>query len=151
MTEITFQKVSLDDIQTFLDLEKKVSHLQIYSGITDEGEAREEIEDNEVYFIKKDNRIVGSTAYQTINKDEAYFSGLVIDPSFQGQGIARAAIEFRLNTLKDKKRLWLVTHPHNSKVIRLYLSYGFFIEAWKDNYYGDGEPRLVLALNRSLL
>ena len=43
------------------------------------------------------------------------------------------------------KRIDLVTHPHNSKIIGLYLSYGFIIEAWKDNHFGDGEPRIVLA------
>jgi hypothetical protein len=26
----------------------------------------------------------------------------------------------------------------------LYLSMGFIIESWLDNYFGDGEPRLML-------
>ncbi|TSC74309.1 MAG: acetyltransferase [Parcubacteria group bacterium Gr01-1014_44] len=145
---ITFQKATVDDVKIFIELEKKVAHLKIYSGIIDEGEARKEIENNEVYFIRKGNEVIGSTEYQMKGPNEAYLGGLVIDPLFQGQGIARQAIEFRLNKLENVKRVWLVTHPHNSKIIRLYLSYGFIIEAWKDNYYGDGEPRLVLVLEK---
>ena len=148
MSDITFQKATIADADTFIELEKKVMGVKMYSGITDKDEARSEIKNNEVYFIKKDSKIIGSTEYQIKSPGHAYMGGLVIDPSFQGQGIARKAIEFRLDKLKDMKRIDLVTHPHNSKIIRMYLSYGFIIEAWEDNYYGDGEPRLVLGLIR---
>lgn len=148
MSDITFQKATINDADTFFDLERKVSHLKTYSGSLDKKEAIEEIENNEVYLIKKGDLIIGSTEYQMQGPNHAYMSGLVIDPAFHGQGIARKAIEFRLAKLKDIKRIDLVTHPHNSKMIRMYLSYGFIIESWKDNYFGDGEPRIVLALNR---
>lgn len=148
MPDITFQKATIDDVDIFLELEKKVSHSKTYSGIFDKKEAIEEIENNEVYLIKKGDAIIGSTEYQMQGPSHAYMSGLVIHPDYQGQGIARKAIEFKLAKLKDIKRIDLVTHPHNSKIIRMYLSYGFIIESWKDNYYGDGEPRIVLALNR---
>ncbi len=143
--EITFQKATLDDVDKFVEIEKTSAGLNLYSSMTDPAEAKEEIENNEVYFIKKDNDIVGTTEYQIKSPDEAYLGGLLIKPEFRGQGIARRAIEFRLDKLKGIKRLWLVTHPHNSKMIRMYLSYGFIIEAWKDNYYGDDQPRLVLS------
>ncbi|MBI2065009.1 MAG: GNAT family N-acetyltransferase [Candidatus Yanofskybacteria bacterium] len=145
MPDITFRKATIEDIDTFIEIEKTAVGLKVYSGITDKEEAKEEIENNEVYFIIKDGEIVGSTEYQVKSQEEAYLGGLVIKPKFQDKGIARQAIEFRLNKVKDKKRVWLVTHPDNSKVIKLYLSYGFVIESRKENYYGDGEPRLVLA------
>ncbi len=31
----------------------------------------------------------------------------------------------------------IVTHPKNTPALKLYLKYGFKIESWKDNYYGD--------------
>lgn len=148
MFNITFHKATLADIDTYLALEKTAMSLKVYSGIVDAEEAKEEIETNEVYLIKKDGVVVGSTEYQIQGPGHAYMSGLVIDPAFAGQGIGRKAIEFKLAQLKDMQRIDLVTHPHNSKVICMYLSYGFIIEAWKDNYFRDGEPRLVLALNR---
>ncbi len=145
MAEITFQKATIDNIGTFIELEKKVAHMKVYSPTLDEDEAKKEIEENEVFFIKKDGVIVGTTQYQIQSSEVAYLGGLVIDPQFQGQGIARKAIEFRLDKLKDFKRIWTVTHPDNIKIIKLYQSYGFVIEAKKENYYGDGESRVVLS------
>lgn len=134
-----------NDVGIFIELEKKVSDLYLYSSITNPNEVKEEIKNNECFLIKKDGIIIGSTEYQIKSPEEVYLGGLVIDPAYQGQGIARKAAEFRLDKVKNAKRIWLVTHPHNSRIIRLYLSLGFVIESWKDNYYGDGQPRLVLA------
>ena len=145
MSEITFQKATINDVDTFIEIEKTSVGLKMYSSMTDPEEAKKEIENNEVYFIKKDGQIVGSTEYQIKSPGEAYLGGLIIKPEYREQGIARKAIEFRLEKLKGIKRLWLVTHPHNSKMIKMYLSYGFIVEAWKDNYFGDGQPRLILA------
>lgn len=148
MPEITFHKATLDDIDAYLALEQKVIHLRVYSGIVDREEAKEEFATNEVYMIKRDGVVIGSTEYEIQDGGVVYMSGLVIDPDFQGLGIARKAIEFRLSLVPDARRIYVVTHPHNSKVIGMYLSYGFIIESWKDDFYGDGEPRLVLALER---
>lgn len=148
MSKITFRKVLVDDADKYIEVEKKVSGNYMYGSITNKEKVIEEIENNEVYFIQKDGEIIGSLEYVIKAPGEAYMGGLIVDPKYQGQGIARQAIEFRLDKTKDANRLWLTTHPHNSKIIKLYLSYGFKIEAWKDNYYGDGEPRLILGLNR---
>lgn len=48
-----------------------------------------------------------------------------------------------LDDLEDVKRIDLVTRPQNSRAFMLYLLLGFAAESWKDNYFGDGEPRLV--------
>lgn len=151
MAEITFQKVTTgdNDINKFLEIERSATGVNTYSSIDDEIEAKEEIDTNEVYFIKIDDKIIGSTEYQIKSSDEAYLSGLVILPEFQGKGIARKAIEFRLEKIKDMKRIWVVTHPENKKILKLYESLGFKVESRKENYYGDGEPRLVLSLNKS--
>lgn len=144
MSDITFRKVTTEDVDKFIEIEKTAVDSKVYSGTTDPEEAKEEIENNEVYFIIKDGKIIGSTEYQIKSPEHAYLGGLVVLPEFQGQGIAREAAKFRLEKLKDMKRIDLVTHPCNSKIITLYLSLGFYIESWKNNYYGDGEPRLVL-------
>lgn len=49
-----------------------------------------------------------------------------------------------LKKMTKYPRIELVVHPHNNPAISLYLSLGFKIESWRDNYFGDGEPRLVL-------
>ena len=147
------QKISLvlatpEDVNQYLAIEKSVVGPKTYSGITGEDEAKEELKNNQVYFIKKDGKIVGTIQYEMKGQGHAYLSGLVICPRFQGQGIGREASKRILQKLKNMKRIDLVTHPRNTRALMLYLSLGFAIESWKDNYYGDGEPRLLLSYCR---
>lgn len=59
-------------------------------------------------------------------------------------GIGRAVLEQILSEFQYVKRIDLVTHPENP-ALGLYQSLGFAVEERKENFYGDGEPRLVLA------
>ena len=142
---LVFKKVTKDDADSFLGLECIASKNKTYSGILNIEEVLREFENNEVYLIYKDGSLVGSTEFQIKGPDCAYLAGLIIHPDFQGLGIAREAVLFRLEKLKGFKRIDLVTHPDNLKIINLYQSLGFKIEKCIENYFGDGEPRLVLA------
>lgn len=51
---------------------------------------------------------------------------------------------FILEKCKGADRVDLVTHPENRSALELYSSLGFKVEARQENYFGDGEPRLVL-------
>lgn len=145
--EITLQKITVNDnnIKTYIALEEGVIDKKTYSVITEPKKVIEEIENNECFFIKKGGEIIGSIEYQIKRPEQAYIGGIVVKPDFQGQGIARKALSIILDKLKDMKRIDLVTHPQNIKSLNLYQSLGFIIESRKENYYGDGEPRLVLA------
>jgi ribosomal protein S18 acetylase RimI-like enzyme len=146
-SHITFKKATIDDVEEFLRIEKTTMGLKTYSGTFDEPGAVEEIQNNgNVYFIQKNGINVGTIQYEIKDLDYAYLSRIVIDPKFQGQGIAREALEWLFsNDLKNFKKIDLETHPQNTRAIMLYLSLGFIIESWKDNCFGDGEPRIVLA------
>lgn len=145
---LTFKKATQEDVEDFLVLESTAIKNKTYSGILDKDEALQEFAENEVYLIYKDNKIVGSTEFQIKSPEHAYLAGLVIHPDFQGQGIGREAALFRLEKLKDVKRIDLVTHPENFKIIDLYKSLGFSVEKRIENYFGDGEPRLMLVLEK---
>ena len=142
---ISLERTTVKDVGQYLDIEKSVAETKVYSGITDEEEARKEFKTNRIFFIKKKGKRVGTIQYEIKSPDHVYLSGLVINPRFQGQGIGRSAIKRILKKLRNIKRVDLVTHPHNTRALMLYLSLGFVIESWKENYYGDGEPRLVLS------
>ena len=83
--------------------------------------------------------------YEKNDNGNIYIGGLVVSPRFQGQGIAREAMIIVLEKFKDVKRIDLVTHPDNIGAVNLYQSLGFIAESRKENYYGDGEPRIVMA------
>jgi len=145
MGDITLQKAAIEDLPTLISIEESVANLKIYSAITSEDEWREELAKSTVYIIKKENVPVGDISYEMKNDSYAHLSGFAIIPQFQGQSIGREALTLVLEELKGVKRIDLVTHPYNTPAIMLYLSFGFSIESWKDNYFGDGEPRIVLA------
>lgn len=145
MNELTLERMTNKDVDEFLALEKRVSVPKIYNPIQTADEALEEIRDNELFFIKKGPVVVGTIAYQTKSDGSAYISNMSVVPEYQKQGIARMAMEMILGIIGATPRIWLVTHPENVKALNLYTSLGFVVEKQVENYYGDGEPRLVLA------
>lgn len=145
---LNLKKATVADIPILLGLEKSVLGTNTYSPMLEEGEWKEELQNGTVYLIKEDNAVVGNISYEKKGGNNAHISGLVVDPRFSGRGIARESLKRVINELKDFKRIDLVTHPDNLVALGLYQSFGFIIESRKENYYGDGEPRLVLVLQR---
>ena len=146
MSKIHLKKATIKEIPVLLSIEKKIDGLKTVSAMTTEKDWQDEFgkKDAEIYLIFEDGIIVGDTSYEKRPDGSAYLSGLVIEPKFQGQGIGRKVMEIIMKELKNAKTIKLVTHPENSAAIKLYLSFGFVIKAWKDNYFDDGEPRIEL-------
>lgn len=138
-------RAKLEDSQDFIDLESNFSNLKTYSNMTDPEEVVEQIKNSIVYFIKIGEEKIGSVSYEKKSSDHFYIDGLIILPKFQGQGYGREAMQKVLTEIGSVKRIDLVTHPQNERAIKLYESLGFKIESRKENYFGDGEPRVVMA------
>jgi ribosomal protein S18 acetylase RimI-like enzyme len=142
--EIQLVEASKSDVDIFVDLERKVSGQKIYAPILDRDEMLAEFEKNKMFIIQRDGSAVGTIMYEFKKPNHVYISGLVIDPDFQRQGIGRAAMIKLLDSLKSVNRIDMVTHPDNAAALSLYDSLGFLVESRKENYFGDGEPRLIL-------
>jgi len=151
--DISFKRITIDDVDDFLELERTVDGSSIYSAMTDRREAIEEIAKNTVYFIEKDNNVVGNISYEIKDLKVSYISGLMVVPQFQGQGIGKQAMVIILGELKDlgMETIELVTHPRNIKALMIYLSLGFELSGWKDNCFGDGEPRVKMIKRQSII
>jgi len=134
-----------EDLKTLIAIEESVAGSEIYSAMTTEEEWTKELTKSTVYIIENNGVAVGNIEYEMQGKDFACLCGFAIVPDFQGQGIGGEALAKVLDELKNVSRIELATHPKNSRAIMLYLSYGFSIESWKDNYYGDGEPRIIMS------
>lgn len=145
---ILLKSADEQNIPILLGLEKSVSGTKIYSPMLTEDEWKEELLKNKVFLIEKDNTIVGNISYEVRSDDSIYLSGLVVEPRFQRQGVAREALVQLLNKLKGVSRFELVTHPENIPALTLYQSLGFVVMDRRENYYGDGEPRLLLSLEK---
>lgn len=138
---------TIKDAKILLEIEKTAIGLRVYSGYFKEEEIAEWIENEVIYLIENDDVIVGSICYKIEDSDHADISGLIIKPEFQKQGFARQAMNLLLTELKDFKKLSLVVHPDNHAV-KLYESFGFALESREENYWGEGEPRLIMVKNK---
>jgi len=147
-TPVTLREAELKDIPALLEIEKGVAGTNIFSPMLEADEWQEELQKGKVFLIEKDNAVIGNLSYVQKDDDHVYISGLVVSPEFQGQGIARKILTGLLEEFKNVQRIDLVTHPDNHRALNLYQSLGFVIESRKEDYYGDGEPRLVLVLQK---
>ncbi len=145
---IHLKKADNSDIEELVELEKSVTGTKIYVPMLTQEEWMVVLEIGVAYLIMYGSTLVGNISYENKGRDRVHISGLVISPQFQGQGFGREALVKVLEELKDVKRIDLVTHPKNAKALELYTSLGFVVESEKENYYGDGEPRLILVLKR---
>ncbi len=93
--------------------------------------------------------VVGSVSYEIKNKDHVYISGLAIRSEFRGQGLVRQAMGLLFAELTSFKKFSLVVHPDNHAV-KLYKSFGFKKETLVEDYFGDGEPRLVMVKDNNI-
>lgn len=137
-------RASAEDTQTLLDIEKTAIGPKTYSGYSEEVEVIDYIKSDVVYLIKQGGQVAGSISYEVRSDDHAHISGLVIKPEFQGQGVAKKALLKLLEELRSFRKLDLVVHPDNTKAVELYKSLGFQVGATKENFFGNGEPRLVM-------
>lgn len=144
MSKILLEKATLLDLKEVASLERNANS-KTYYGLTDKNEILDFINNEEVFLIKKEGIVIGLIAYRIIDKKTVHINGLIVSPKFRGKGIAREAMNFILKKITKYSRVELEVHPHNTAAIRLYLSFGFIVEAWKDDCFGDGEPRLILS------
>lgn len=141
---LTFSKATPDDWKTVASLETSIATSKVYKAITKEPDVRAYIQKSRVFLIYRKGQPIGTISYETKSRNHVYFDGLTIHPKHQRRGYASQAVAWLLDKLTVVEVIDLVTHPHNSAAIRLYLKFGFLIESWKENYFGDGEPRLHL-------
>lgn len=145
---LTLKKAQVKDIPTLISLERAVSATKLFSAMLTEKEWAEAFARDEIYLIEADGAVVGELSYEMKSPAHVYLSGLVVDPRFQKKGIGRGAIQLVLEKLKSVPRIDLVTHPENEAAVRLYESFGFITTERMENYFGDGEPRIRMVLER---
>ena len=146
--QLTIERATLNDANILVAFERNVADPKVYGLPVGVQGAIKEISNNTFYFIKRGKILVATAAYRLRPDNSVFISNVAVDPTYRRQGIARATMLFILEKCKGNSRVDLVAHPENKNAIQLYTSLGFKVEARQENYFGDGEPRLVLALTR---
>lgn len=141
---ISLKRATLNDSDLVAKIEK-IADSMTYHAVTKKKEVLDYIKNNQVFLVKNNAKIIGLVSFNVKGK-VAGCNGLVICPNFRRKGYAKKAMALALKALNDYQRIDLVVHPQNSPAVSLYLSLGFEIEKWKNNYFNDGEPRIIMVL-----
>lgn len=141
--DIFLQQATLKNLEEILKIEISANS-KTYFAMTTEDEIRDYINNNFVFLIKNKEITIGAISFKVIEEKTANCDGLIILPEYRGNGFAKEAMKLLLEKINKYSRIELVVHPHNNPAIILYLSLDFIIEAWKDNYFGNDEPRLMM-------
>ncbi len=79
---------------------------------------------------------------------KTYMYGFYIREEFQGEGLGSYFMEEVLDSLADEglRRVELTVDPFNEPACHIYIDkIGFEVEAYKEDYFGEGEDRLLLS------
>ncbi len=99
---------------------------------------------SDVWLIyNEEQELIGYYCLEEDKIDSIELTSLALLPQYQGQGHGRQVLD-HIFLEHPNKKFWLVTHPQNTGAIICYLKSGFEIEAWKENYFGEGKHRLLL-------
>lgn len=140
--KISLQQIKNDEWETLADLEKQ-SASPLFHPLEGEKSFRNYLKKSKVFYVLGDNKKIGTISYES--KDKYYeVDGMTILPKYRNKGFAQKAFSLMLKKPKIKKDWLLVTHPENTASLLIYLKAGFKIKEWKDNYFGDHSPRLLL-------
>lgn len=144
--DLSYRQATEQDWELVRDLEKAAGSVspRFFLAYNTEQEIKDYLQKCKVFFVVKDNQPIGTVAYTSKGPGYVSVDGLAILPQYAGKGYGTEAMKWVLDQIKDAEKIDLVVHPHNGGAIRIYLKLGFQIEGWKDNYFGDGEPRLKL-------
>ena len=151
LIQLALEPATVKDVDTLVAFECKVADPRIYGPALDVQGALQAISENTFYFIRMGDLVVGTAAYWLRPDMSVYISNVAVHQMYRRQGIARAAMSFILEKCKGTHRVDLVTHPENKNALQLYESLGFKVESHQENYFDDGEPRLVLVLTFPVL
>lgn len=144
--KITLKQSRKKDWKIVEKMEKSAGS-RLFSAMEGEEKIKEYIEKSKVYIILKENNPVGTVSYEIKKDGHVEFNGLIVLPEYRNKGIGSTAMQKALEKVRDLKAE-LPVHPENTAALVIYLKLGFKIKGWKDNYFGDGEPRLILAYQK---
>ncbi len=144
MTEI--KSVERADLLSILELDSEIFYPQEYNFRT----IRQMFDLSREYFIlaKDGNKLAGYCLGAT-SGTTGWILTIAVDANFRGQGfgkllakesVARFMSDDHVNDIK------LTVHPDNVRAKALYTSLGFVELGREEDYYGEGEHRLIMQL-----
>lgn len=135
------EKIS-EILPTIFNLDEKIFTEKYHRRSSTMDELSGHLKDCKVYMAYDQKKPIGYISYRQKDNDIELMD-LAVIPEYQNKGIGTLLMNTLLENIK-RQNITLATHPFNSQAIRFYLKFGFKIAKWKDNYFGNNQPRLIL-------
>ncbi len=137
--DIKLKKATIKDWKLVKNLEESA----VSKMFAPEEDYKRFVLESKVFIIMDKEKSIGTVSYKNQDDGNILINGLTIISEYREQGIAKQAMG-KLLDMVGNKNFELLVHPANTPALLIYLSFGFIISDWKDNYFNDGEPRLYL-------
>lgn len=153
MAVIASPKVALERASETRDYEKaldiqRASASRTYAAYVKEDDLRYLFRKGTISLIKVGEEVVGLVAFlpDKEHRNLVELTNLAILPSYKRNGFGSEAWGLQLEELASQgfEYAWGVVHPDNKNSRDILKKSGFEYAGRADNYYGDGEPRLIL-------
>lgn len=143
MVDILLKKAGAKDWKEVEFFEKNAA-CKYYFPINWEDNIKEFLKHSYVYFIVFQEKTVGLISYKFEDDGFVYINGFNVLPEHRRKGIATETLKKIMWIFECQKKFRMVVHPDNKPVIILYMKQNFVIKWWKNNYFGDWQPRLLI-------
>jgi ribosomal protein S18 acetylase RimI-like enzyme len=138
------KRADATDVDRIVAFEAAVMSRKLYGKPLDRNAARSEIKTNAYYLHLRDGRVIATGAFRRREDASAYLSNIAVHPEVRRQGLARAMMKRLLAFCDDAPSIDLAVHPDNRPALLLYASLGFAPTRLQEDFFGDGEPRLIM-------
>jgi ribosomal protein S18 acetylase RimI-like enzyme len=142
------KRAAANDVDVIVAFESQVVNDKLYGKPLDHTAAKSEIDANEYYLRLSDGRVVATGALRRREDGSTYLSNIAVHPKERRKGFARAMMSHLLSRCDAAPSINLAVHPDNQAARALYVSVGFSQTQIRENFFGDGEPRLIMQLVR---
>jgi ribosomal protein S18 acetylase RimI-like enzyme len=146
----TFRRAAAGDAGLIVAFETEVTNRKLYGRPLDHEAALSEIGGNQCHLLFVDERLVATGAFRWREDASVYLSNIAVLPGMRRQGLGREMLNHLLSFCADADTVDLAVHPDNLPAIALYTAARFSPIYVKDDFFGDGEPRLIMRRSRSI-
>jgi ribosomal protein S18 acetylase RimI-like enzyme len=137
------------DVDGIVSFEADVMDRRLYGQPLDHAGALAEVRANQYFLDFRQERIVATGAWRRRDDGTAYLSNIAGRPELRRRGLARAMMLHLLSCCGDAASIDLSVHPDNEAARALYASLGFNASKQVENFFGDGEPRLIMVRSKN--
>ncbi len=142
------RRADSSDVGAIVAFESDVMNRRLYGRPLDHDAALAEVQANEYFVHVRHECIAATGAWRRRDDGTAYLSNIAVRPELRRQGLARIMMLHLLDCCGDFAAVDLAVHPDNDAARSLYGFLGFKPSRQEENFFGDGEPRLVMVRTR---